>query len=70
MTDIFRKTYVALTGTQEEVIERIKDKAADLYAAIDDTDTIKPDGRCQSLAKTNLEQAVMWAVKSVTESKD
>ena len=56
---------------QEEVVTRIKDRAAALWDEIDGI-AIAPGnsdaGRLVALAKTELECAVMWAVKAVSRT--
>lgn len=68
MTDTFRKEYKPLTDIQKEMMELIKDKAENLLWAFDQTveHEISIDARQMAIAKTNLEQAVMWAVKAIT----
>ena len=65
MSDInpFRRTYRALLGSEEVAVHVIKDQAAGLYSSID---SHVKDDRMRALAKTKLEEAVMWAVKGVT----
>lgn len=69
MADPFRKQYRELTNDEIVQVQRIKDTAADLYVLFE-TDPAVATGaekaRALALAKTNLEQAVMWAVKAVT----
>jgi hypothetical protein len=60
----FRKEYKPLDETQKARIEQIKDEAAKLYESFD---WALADQRMIALAKTNLEQAVMWAVKGITK---
>jgi phosphoribosylaminoimidazole-succinocarboxamide synthase len=62
MSDPMRETYRELSGTQKRQIEEVKAMARHLYgllAGIGDTREI-------SLAKTKVEEAVMWAVKGIT----
>lgn len=63
----FRKTYRKLNAEEQELIEQIKDAAERLENLFGD---YKFRGgrnvREMSLAQTNLEQSVMWAVKAVT----
>jgi len=66
MTDVFRKEYKPLNDYQKHAMERIKDKAEDLLASFEDTPAVEPDKRMMALAKTNLEQAIMWAIKAIT----
>lgn len=64
MTDTFNKEYIPLTDAVKCRIDQIKQSADKLY---DDIDwAVDADKRMIALAKTNLEQAVMWAVKAVT----
>lgn len=51
-----------LTADQVERIRVIKDAGAVLMEVLD----IQPSGREVSLARTKVEEAVMWAVKGVT----
>ncbi len=56
---------------QEDRVEKIKEAAAVLWDAIDRV-SIEPGAngmRYIALAKTSLEESVMWAVKGVSRSK-
>jgi hypothetical protein len=65
MNDTFRKEYKPLTDGQKEYMAKIKEEASELETLFNDINT--PDiGREIALAKTNLEQSVMWAVKGLT----
>lgn len=68
MTDVFRKEYKQLTDDQKIEIELIKNKADELLHEFNMCTNMQlnPDPRMIALAKTNLEQAVMWAVKAIT----
>ena len=63
--NIFSKGCKSLSPVQDSIIADIKSKADDLWLAMSNPD-ISVDPRAMALAKTNLEQAVMWAVKAVT----
>lgn len=63
MPDVFRKEYKPLDETQKARIEQIKNEATKLW---DTFDFAIADGRMMALAKTNLEQSVMWAIKAIT----
>lgn len=63
MTDIFRKEYKPLTEEKKELVMFIKQEAERLYQMIENADG---DPRMKALAKTNLEQSIMWAVKAIT----
>lgn len=67
MSDLFRREYKELTALQKDSICIIKIKAEELWkeieaSALDATS----DPRMIALAKTNLEQAIMWAIKGLT----
>ncbi len=62
MADAFRKEYRELTDEEKQSISTIKENASNLLHSI----MLMPSGREQSLAITNLEQSVMWAVKGIT----
>lgn len=61
--DPFRKEYRALTDLEKAQVENIKRSAETLYELIEGV----KDGREKSLAKTKLQEAVMWAVNGITE---
>lgn len=64
--DTFRKEYTPLTDAQKEMVLKIKQKADELEALFDEVNT--PNiGREIALAKTKLEESIMWAVKGVTK---
>lgn len=63
---IFRKEYRENTEQEKADIEAVKDKAQELYDLIDKYHN--PDtGREAAIAKTKLEESVMWAVKGITK---
>lgn len=59
---VFRKAYRQLTDGEKILMDALKDQAFELHKIIGAT----PKGRESALALTNLEQAVMWAVKAIT----
>lgn len=64
---LFRKAYRQLTDAEKGQMDLIKDQAWLLRCAILNSEAEKPPmSREQAIAMTNLEQAVMWAVKHVT----
>lgn len=58
-----RHQYRELTDAEKEAMARIKDMGLAFIYALDEC---VPPGREQSLAKTKMEEAVMWAVKGLT----
>lgn len=67
MEDTFRKNYKTLSEDQITWMNNVKKRAEDLLQAIDQPCNSDIGGREIALAKTNLEQAVMWAVKGITK---
>lgn len=67
--DTFRKEYKPLTDEQKAQMNNIKDRAVlvldEMNAAVP-ADERSERSRCMAIARTNLEQAIMWAVKGVT----
>lgn len=62
-----RQQYRTLTGTEKAMIDRIKGEGAALLTSIEALPGMFPENAREfALAKTNLEQAVMWAVKGIT----
>lgn len=69
MTDTFHKNQYPLSEDQKQYVLRIKTEAEVLLSIMDEA--IHPNdrserSRCMNIARTNLEQAVMWAVKGLT----
>ena len=64
--DIFRREYKELSNDQKAYVDLFKYKAQELFDKFMESQFLDHDQRCMSLAKTNLEQAVMWAVKAIT----
>lgn len=65
--DTFRKEYKPLTEEQKQWMDEVKAKAEDLFLSIDRPRNADFAGNREiALAKTNLEQSVMWAVKGIT----
>ena len=57
-----RHQYRVLTDAEKEAMQAIKDKGLEFHAMLL---TLTPS-REVSIAKTKIEEAVMWAVKSIT----
>lgn len=67
--DPFRKAYRVLTPEEQARIELIKSKAAELHGLLEPmptTTTPGGGGREFALARTKLEECVMWATKGLT----
>lgn len=60
-SNTFRSQYRELSAEEKADVEAVKDYAEKIEAILN-----KRQSRLSSLAMTNLEQAVMWAVKSIT----
>ena len=60
--NLFRHKSRLLTGAEKAAMQLIKDEALSLHKIM----TGVGDSREMSLAKTKLEEAVMWAVKHIT----
>ena len=63
MENVFRKEYRALDESQKARMNQIKNEAQKLYESFD---WAIGDQRMLAIAKTNLEQSVMWAIKAIT----
>lgn len=64
--DVFRQVYSPVTQETSEYILKVKEKAQELYDLIQDAMTPN-NGREISVAKTELETSIMWAVKGLTK---
>jgi hypothetical protein len=64
----FRKQYRELSAAEKEHVEQIKDSALGLELLIRNVNGAHDHAQARmiALAMTNLEQAVMWAVKAYT----
>jgi hypothetical protein len=69
MADTFRKTYTLLSDDQKQWMENIKDIAGLLESAFNEavpSEERSERSRCMAIARTQLETAIMWAIKGVT----
>ena len=68
MSDTFRKEYKPLSESTKSWMNSFKDQAQILHDDFDTCFSAMPesDKRMMALAKTNLEQAILWAVKAIT----
>lgn len=63
----FRPRYRALTDDEKKLHDEIKVKAVELEAMIEQCrDKAPGSGRYASLAITDLEKSIMWAIKALT----
>lgn len=60
---VFSQDYRDLTEAEKGAIVQVKDLAEDLYSLFETA----PSSREMALAKTKLEEAVMWATKAITK---
>jgi len=65
-TNIFRKEYKELNVEDQQHIANVKDKASELWHLFPKNGD-QGANREISLAITKLEEAVMWAVKGMTQ---
>lgn len=65
MQDTFRKEYKPLSEGQKMQMEAVKSCAEELERIINECVTPE-NGREIAVAKTQLETAIMWAVKGIT----
>lgn len=68
MSDVFRREYKPLTDEQKSWIASLKEDAEDVHNSFELCSQGLPesDKRMWALAKTNLEQVIMWAIKAIT----
>ena len=66
MSETFRREYRPLTDAEKKALEDLKVKAEELEELFNLYNT--PDmAREMALAKTKLEESIMWAVKAITK---
>lgn len=69
MKDVLRSHYKQLTNEQHSLIKDIKNQAYELMDLIAIAGQ-KYDIRSSNMARTKLEECVMWATKSVSWTPD
>jgi hypothetical protein len=62
VNNVMRHEYRVLTDQEKNAMQMIKDQGLDLWTMFDDLG----QSRELSLAKTKVEEAVMWAIKHLT----
>lgn len=68
-TNVFRPAHRDLTEEDKDLVAKVKDSAFELYKLYlqaEGKPLIGTNARYVALAKTNLEESVMWAVKGIT----
>ncbi len=72
-SDIVRHEYRDLSSAEKDAIQRVKDTGAAFLKLLNDaviydvsTDRGRVNGREIAIARTKIEEAVMWAVKGIT----
>lgn len=63
--NVFRSQYRELSETEKEQVKEIKNEAAHLYDVLA-VDPASSGVREMALARTKLEECVMWATKAIT----
>ena len=67
MENPFRPVYRELSESEQSRIDSLKEKAFGFLQQLNVDETGKGKDRETSLAITHLEEAIMWAVKSLTK---
>jgi hypothetical protein len=62
VNNVMRHEYRVLTQAEKDFMQAVKDKGLEFYTMLEGTQS-----RELSLAKTKVEEAVMWAVKHITK---
>jgi U3 small nucleolar RNA-associated protein 14 len=62
VNNVMRHQYRVLTQAEKDFMQAVKDKGLEFYAMLEGQQS-----RELSLAKTKVEEAVMWAVKHITK---
>jgi len=60
--NVMRHEYRELSGSQKDLIVLIKDRGLEFYSLLENMG----QSREISIAKTKIEEAVMWATKHIT----
>lgn len=63
-SNVMRQEYRALSDAEKEQMEKIKSLGAEFHSFVVEIGA----SRELSLAKTKIEEAVMWAVKHITKA--
>ena len=63
--DVMRENFTPVTEANKTLMKGVKQSFNELHEYL----LTCPQGRCMSIALTNLEQASMWAVKEITSEE-
>jgi hypothetical protein len=66
VNNVMRHQYRVLSDAEKNAMQSIKDDGLALWNVIDNFKVFGGDSRELSIAKTKVEEAVMWAVKHLT----
>ncbi len=66
MKDVMRAEFNPITDRQKELATEVKAQFNAIYKLLEDIEYKLGPDRLMSIAKTELEGASMWAVKSIT----
>ncbi len=72
MTDTFRKEQKPLSDDQKSFMHQVKTAAEELERVMNMAVPLEERSersRNMAIARTNLEQAIMWAVKGITSNE-
>lgn len=64
--DTVRQQYRELSENERVDMAAVKEKGADMLRTIETIESRAGPSRATSIAKTKIEEAVMWAVKHIT----
>lgn len=67
INNVMRHQYRILSEEEKAAMQAIKDDGLGLWNVIDNLKVFGGDSRELSIAKTKIEEAVMWAVKHLTK---
>ena len=64
--NVMRHTYKPLTTEEQNMMNAVKDVGLQMWNVVDNIEKTTNKSRELSLAKTKIEEAVMWATKHIT----
>jgi hypothetical protein len=64
--DVFRQTYTPVTDEVKEKMVALKVMAQEMWDFMDAQKDAPTDQRMIAVAKTKLEEVIMWAIKGMT----